>query len=126
MSEPVADEVAAGSFYYPGGDWPAGGQGLAALALNGNRTDFTTTVDDIEAPGVTAADAYQLGTALCEEVRGAEAFLPPADLALWDEAMSNFYQASILIHARKSALSYLQAGTADMNMFLAAARASAS
>ena len=40
--EPVADEVAAGSFYYPGGDWPARGQGPVVaqeLVLAGQVAD---------------------------------------------------------------------------------------
>jgi hypothetical protein len=104
--------------------WLAYERSQGTLALDGDRSNFTTTVDDIEAPGVTAADTYQLGTALCEEVGGAEAFPPPADLALFDKAVNDFYQASILIHARKSgALPYLEDGTDAFDAFLSAARA---
>jgi len=105
--------------------WLADERSEGDLALNGDRSVFTTTVDDIEAPGVTAAAAYQLGTALCEEVRGAEGYLPPGQLTLYDKAMADFYQASILIHAREGGyLTYLQYGTDAFDAFLTAARAS--
>jgi hypothetical protein len=93
------------------------------LGINGKRTEFTTTTDDIEAAGTTSADEYQLGTALCEEVRDADAFPPPAQLVYFDEAMGDFYDASIQLHDTRntaSALPYLTNGTAAMNAFLTA------
>jgi hypothetical protein len=63
---------------------------------------------------------------LCAEVVAADRYPPPVDQSTWASAMSNFLQASQILHsapeasAVSTARPYLNSGTTELNAFLAA------
>jgi hypothetical protein len=70
-----------------------------------------------------AVYAYQL----CSEVLSADGYPPPVDQSTWASAMSDFLQASQILHstpgasAVSTARPYLNSGTTELDKFLAAA-----
>jgi hypothetical protein len=82
------------------------------------------TLHAIQAPGTPQATLHALAVSLCFDVRSSEATLPPVGIALFDKAMNDFLQASVLLRTSTngtgSAGPYLQEGTVAVDAFLAA------
>jgi len=82
------------------------------------------TLHAIQAPGTPQATLHALAVSLCFDVRGSEGTLPPVGIALFDKAMNDFLQASVLLRTSTngtgSAGPYLQEGTVSLDAFLAA------
>lgn len=82
------------------------------------------TLHAIQAPGSPQATLHALAVSLCFDVRGSEATLPPVGIALFDKAMNDFLQASVLLRTSTDGTGeagpYLQNGIAALDAFLAA------
>jgi len=84
------------------------------------------TVAELENANTAAATEAVMGSSLCAEVQAAEEEPPPVDQAMYASAMSDFLQASKILHsgggypAGGQAISYLNSGLAGLNAFLTA------
>jgi hypothetical protein len=88
--------------------------------------NIKVTVALLEAANTSAATETVTGASLCGEVLSADEDPPPVDLAKFASAMSDFLQASVLLHAGGgypaggSARLSLNSGITKLNAFLAA------
>jgi hypothetical protein len=82
------------------------------------------TLHAIQTPGTPQATLHALAASLCSDVGDSEATLPPVGIALFDKAMNNFLQASVLLRTSTDGTGeagpYLQKGIAALDAFLAA------
>jgi hypothetical protein len=107
--------------------WETGSGGADNAYVN-VLPGFKVVAADIDNPSTPAATVVAESASLCSEVLEADEEPPPADLAQYNTAMSDFLEASQVLHTGTStfaaslatARTEVNAGTSELNAFLAA------
>jgi hypothetical protein len=107
--------------------WETGSGGADNAYVN-VLPGFKVVAADIDNPSTPAATVVAESASLCSEVLEADEEPPPADLAQYNTAMSDFLEASQVLHtgtatfaaSLATARTEVNAGTSELNAFLAA------